>query len=119
MSKDANLDREKVAKLFETITPKAIPVDIKMEGQNKILSYSEAEKVLQNTRVIVLTECSCRKQRQFCDKPLEVCLAFDEYGESYLKKDQGKIISFDHTSGNSSLSNTCWSTFHKYSVTYI
>lgn len=92
MSKDNNLAREKVAGLFDNFRVNTIPVDIKIEGKNKILSFTEAEKILQNARIIVLNKCPCRSKRNFCDNPIEVCLCFDEYGEGYLEKGQGKII---------------------------
>ncbi|MBD3192975.1 MAG: 4Fe-4S dicluster domain-containing protein [Candidatus Heimdallarchaeota archaeon] len=92
MSKDDDLAREKVVSLFDNFRVNTIPVQVKIEGKNKILSLVEAEKILENTSIIVLNKCPCRSKRRFCDKPTEVCLCFDEYGEGYLAKGQGKII---------------------------
>lgn len=62
-----------------------IPVNVEIKGENRVLNLDEAKKILNNTRRIVLMDCTCRRQRGNCSAPINTCLRLNEYAEQAFK----------------------------------
>ena len=56
----------------------AVPVDIKMEAEHRVLDLGRMEEILRGAVTIVLQDCGCKVERGNCDAPRDVCLSIDE-----------------------------------------
>lgn len=83
------LEKEYVSKM----TAVTIPVNIHIEGQQRILDLSEMKKVITEAKLISLGECGCRKQLKRCDAPLDVCIGLDKKAEDMINKGLAKRVS--------------------------
>jgi len=63
----------------------AIPVNVKIEGKQKVLDFSKVEKILRDAKLIVLSDCGCRTDYRNCSAPLDVCISLDEEADSMLR----------------------------------
>ncbi len=77
---------EDIDKILDELRPVTIPVNISVDGRQKVLGFEEAEKLLRKAKLISLEECSCRKRIRGCDSPLDVCLCMDEEAEEAMVK---------------------------------
>jgi len=68
---------------FKVVT---VPVDISVEGRQKVLGYDESERLLRKARLISLEQCSCRAKMKGCDGPLDVCICMDGEAEEAIEK---------------------------------
>jgi NAD-dependent dihydropyrimidine dehydrogenase PreA subunit len=68
-----------------------VPVNMQIEGQQKVLDLSEIKKILLEARLISLENCGCRDKWKKCDAPLDVCLSIDAEAENALKRGAKKI----------------------------
>lgn len=76
-----------------TMTAVTIPVNIHLEGQQRILDLTEMEKILRDARLVSLGECGCRKDLKKCDAPLDVCISLDKEAEDMIKKGLARKVS--------------------------
>ncbi|UCE43745.1 MAG: 4Fe-4S binding protein, partial [Candidatus Bathyarchaeota archaeon] len=72
------------------MTAVTIPVNIHLEGQQRILDLSEMKKILAEAKSISLGECGCRKDMKRCDAPLNVCISLDKEAEDMIAKASAK-----------------------------
>jgi Na+-translocating ferredoxin:NAD+ oxidoreductase subunit B len=76
---------------------RTIPVNKSLSGQLKVMTYENAEQMVQHVRKSVVAPCICRRELGLigkgCGKPEEVCLLFDGAAEFYLKNGLGREIS--------------------------
>jgi Pyruvate/2-oxoacid:ferredoxin oxidoreductase delta subunit len=70
----------------DTMTAVTVPVNIHIEGQQRILDFSEMKKILREAKLISVGECGCRKKLKKCDAPLDVCIGLDKEAEDMIKK---------------------------------
>ena len=87
------LEEEYVSKM----TAVTIPVNIHIEGRQRILDLSEMKQILGEAKLISLAECGCRKKLKNCDAPLDVCISLDEEAENLIKKGLAKRASLEET----------------------
>lgn len=76
-----------------TMTAVTIPVNIHVEGQQRILDLSEMEKILRDARLVSLGECGCRKKLKKCEAPLDVCISLDNDAEDMIQKGLAERVS--------------------------
>jgi len=76
---------DKIGEMFDKYKPVTIPVSISVSGKQKILGFSEAERILRKAKLISLERCSCRVERKNCDGPLDVCVCMDEEAEEAMR----------------------------------
>ena len=79
----------------ESMTAVTVPVNIRIEGKQKILNLAAAENHLKVAHVISLGSCGCRKRINKCDAPLDVCLCLDEKAEAAIKSGEAQAVSVD------------------------
>jgi len=76
---------DRIGEMLDKYKPITIPVHISVSGKQKILGFSEAERILRKAKLISLERCSCRVERKNCDGPLDVCVCMDEEAEEALR----------------------------------
>ena len=78
---------------------RTIPVQESIDITHNVASYDDAIEILRNNKLIVITECICRKSaavlEQNCDKPVETCFMFGAMGQYYLDRAMGRKITFE------------------------
>jgi heterodisulfide reductase subunit A-like polyferredoxin len=82
------LEEEYVSKM----TAVTIPVEIHIEGQQRILDLSEMKSILREAKLISLGKCGCRTKLNRCDRPLETCISLDNEAEDFIEKGSGKRV---------------------------
>lgn len=83
------LEREYVG----AMTAVTVPVNVRIEGRQRILDLSKMKRILKKARVISLGECGCRQKWKNCDAPLDVCICLDEEAENQIKHGWAKRAS--------------------------
>jgi Na+-translocating ferredoxin:NAD+ oxidoreductase subunit B len=75
---------------------RTIPVHRSISAMPHVAPYEDAREILRKEKLIVLTDCACRKQKSYfgkdCGKPMEVCFMFGSMGEYYVENGLGREI---------------------------
>lgn len=91
MVEKSDWTREELEKEYvNTMTAVTIPVNIHIEGQQRVLDLSEMKEILEKANLISLGTCGCRKDLKKCDAPLDVCISLDKEAENMIKKGVAK-----------------------------
>jgi len=91
MSEKNDWTREELEKEYvNTMTAVTIPVNIQIEGQQRILDLSEMKEILEEANLISLGTCDCRRDLKRCDAPLDVCISLDKEAEDMIMKGVAK-----------------------------
>ncbi len=69
-------------------TAVTIPVKVEIKGNHRVLNLDEVRRYLEDARLIVLMDCTCRVQRQNCDLPVTTCIRLNDRGEQALTSDE-------------------------------
>jgi Pyruvate/2-oxoacid:ferredoxin oxidoreductase delta subunit len=77
------------------MTAVTVPVDIHLEGQQRILSLAEMTEILREARLISVGECGCRRRVKMCDAPIDVCLGLDDKAEAEIKRGSAQRMSLE------------------------
>lgn len=88
-------NEKELRKHTEDMVAVTVPVNIHIEGKQKILDLMVAEKLLTSARVISLGNCDCRTKMKKCDAPLDVCLCLDKYAEDLIKSGDARAVSVE------------------------
>jgi ferredoxin len=86
-------NEKELRKYTEDMVAVTVPVNIHIEGKQKILDFAVAEKLLISARVISLGNCDCRTKMKKCDAQLDVCPCLDKYAEDLIKSGDGRAVS--------------------------
>ena len=95
MSEENDWTEEELEKDVNSMTAITIPVNLKIEGHQQILDLAEMEEILRGSQLIALGNCGCRKKRQKCSAPLDVCLSLDRDAEEFISNGTSKKISLE------------------------
>lgn len=75
---------------------RTIPIQESIDVSQRIAAYDDAVEILKKQKLIVLTDCICRKMRDIvesgCGKPMEACFMFGSMAQYYLDHDMGRQI---------------------------
>lgn len=75
---------------------RTIPVGASLDVEHAVLSYEQAEPLVDGKRKYLVAPCICRKEKailgQGCGKPQEACLIFDAAADFYEKRGIGRVI---------------------------
>jgi len=85
--------REELVDFLKDMTAVTVPVNIRIEGKQKILDLATAEELLRKAKLISLGNCGCRDKMKHCDSPLDVCISMDKEAEDLIKKGRAKPVS--------------------------
>lgn len=90
MSEKEDWTREEIVDTLKDMTAVTIPVNIRIEGKQKILDLTTVEELLRKAKLISLGNCRCREKLKHCDSPLDVCISLDKEAEDLIKKGRAK-----------------------------
>ncbi len=76
-----------------SFSSKVIPVFESLDAQQWVLPTDQALELLRNARSVALSNCRCRTHYGRCDKPLDVCLFLNEFGDRFVAKGEARYIS--------------------------
>jgi len=71
----------------------AIPVNVEIEADHRVLNYDNVKQYLINASKISLMDCSCKTKRGNCDGPVEVCITLNGKAENVLTSEKHKHLS--------------------------
>ncbi|RLC28519.1 MAG: 4Fe-4S ferredoxin, partial [Deltaproteobacteria bacterium] len=75
---------------------RTIPIQESIDVTQRIAAYDDAVEILKKQKLIVITDCICRKMRETvetgCGKLMEACFMFGSMGQYYLDHDMGRQI---------------------------
>lgn len=78
---------------------RTIPVQESIDVTHNVARYDDAIEILRNNKLIVITDCICRKSAVLldrnCGKPMETCFMFGAMGQYYLDRGMGRKITFE------------------------
>jgi len=78
---------------------RTIPIQQSISVTQNIAAYDDACEILKNQKLIVITDCICRKMRETvetgCGKPMEACFMFGSMAQYYIDHDMGRQIDAD------------------------
>ena len=78
---------------------RTIPVQESVDVAQHVAAYDDAVELLKKQKLIVVTDCICRKLRQTvnkgCGKLLEACFMFGSMAQYYLDHDMGRRVDKD------------------------
>lgn len=96
MSEKTDWTKEELEKEYvNTMTAVTIPVNMHIEGQQRVLDLSEMKKILREAKLISLGDCGCRKKLKKCDAPLDVCIGLSKEAEDLIKKESARKASLE------------------------
>jgi NAD-dependent dihydropyrimidine dehydrogenase PreA subunit len=81
-SDDPDMFRKDVEEVYRKAV--AIPVNVEIEGQHRVLSYETVKDILVGASRISLMNCICRTKRPNCDMPLRTCIGVNGKAERIL-----------------------------------
>jgi NAD-dependent dihydropyrimidine dehydrogenase PreA subunit len=84
---------KELQKSIGEMTAVTISVNKRIEGKQKILDLTSAEKLLKKASVISLGNCGCRTKLKKCDAPLDVCICLDQKAEDLIKQGDAEKVS--------------------------
>jgi len=87
--------REDVLEATHNLTGKTIPVHVRIEATEVILSQPEMRKLLAGAETIAVGNCVCREEERNCDSPLEVCLSLDAEARARIADRTSREISLE------------------------
>ncbi len=93
--------REVNSEIVSTVT---IPVNLKIEAEQRVYDFESVKAMLRRARLIVLQDCRCRVKLHHCDAPVNTCILLDEWAEKRLaseSRDQkhARRVSLDEAMG--------------------
>jgi electron transport complex protein RnfB len=78
---------------------RTIPIQESIDITQRIAAYDDAVEILKKQKLIVITDCICRKMRETvqtgCGKPMEACFMFSSMAQYYLDHDMGRQINVE------------------------
>jgi len=80
---------DEIDDILEHYKPITIPVSVSVRGKQKVLSFSEAERILRKAKLISLEPCWCRLKLKNCDGPIDVCICVDKEAELAITQRDG------------------------------
>ncbi len=80
--------REMGAKPFMRV----IPVNVTVESKPQILAFDDVSKMIEESEVIAVTNCSCRTIHPVPDVPLEVCMQLNKAANYAIDRGTGREL---------------------------
>ena len=86
-------DEKELREKAEDMVAVTVPVNIHIEGKQRILDLTAAEKLLKSAHIISLGNCGCRTRIKKCDAPLDVCMCMDKKAEDMIRSGDARAVS--------------------------
>jgi NAD-dependent dihydropyrimidine dehydrogenase PreA subunit len=85
-----------LAKTIAKSTPKpftrVIPVDVSIEARTSVLPFDSVREIVEKSKSISVTKCTCRLSMRKCDRPLEVCLQVNKAADYNIARGTGRKL---------------------------
>ena len=92
----ADWTREELEKKLSNIKlAVTVPVNLQIEGKERILDLTEMKRILNEAKLISVGECLCRKRLHRCNAPLDVCFGLDKRAKEFIKKGLARKVSLE------------------------
>lgn len=84
-----------------TVDPlmRSIPVNRSLDVSHPVATYEDSRAIVKSKKLIALAKCLCRVQQglldKSCDKPVEVCLLFESWGQHYIDMGMARKITVE------------------------
>ena len=86
----------KTVQSFKTPVMRSIPINRQIAVKWPIAPYEDVLEILNSQEVIALAPCICRTWMKMvdkgCDKPVETCFIFGQYGHYYVENKMGRYV---------------------------
>jgi len=70
---------EELEQIYSGITTAvAVPVNVAIKAEHRVLDLARMEEILMGAKRIVLQDCGCKVDKGNCNAPRDVCLSLDE-----------------------------------------
>jgi len=80
---------EELEEIYSDIeTAVAVPVNVAIKAEHRVLDLSRMEEILRGAERIVLQDCGCKVDKGNCDAPKDVCISID--GAADYEQELGK-----------------------------
>ena len=66
----------------------AIPVNVEIEAEHRVLNFEKVKKYLSEAYKIVQLDCFCREKRHNCEAPIDVCVYLNDRAELALNSEE-------------------------------
>jgi len=89
----------------------AIPVNIVIEAEHRVLNFEKVKKYLSEADKIVHLDCFCREKRHNCEAPIDVCIYINDRADLALSSEELQYRNparAPHRASTSSLHSKCW-----------
>ncbi|MDY6880105.1 MAG: 4Fe-4S dicluster-binding protein [Desulfatiglans sp.] len=71
---------------------RVIAVDEPVQGGTQILPFESTVNLIENSRSLAVTKCTCRLTAHRCDRPLEACIQLDKAADYSIRRGTGRSI---------------------------
>jgi ferredoxin len=95
MSAGKDWTKKEVKELVSEYTAITVPVNVTIDGKQKILSMPQVERIVRASRNIAIIDCRCRVKMKKCDAPVNVCLCFDDEAKEMIESGDGRKASLN------------------------
>jgi len=86
-----------VAKRYNQIVPRPftriIPVGVTIQAKTHVLAFEDVEEIINSSKSLSVTKCTCRLTAHKCDKPLEACLQINRAADYSIARGTGRKLS--------------------------
>jgi len=87
---------EELEEIYGDITSAvAVPVNVVIKAEHRVLDMSRMEEILSGASRIVLQDCGCRVDKDNCDAPRDVCISIDEAAATEEKRYNPREVTLD------------------------
>ena len=89
--------KDMAVELASAVPPwnRVFPAEEALPDEIEILPYEVVTEMMAQNKAIALANCPCRTLAKNCDKPLDVCLAFDGAAHFLAERGMAKLISLE------------------------
>ena len=84
--------REMTRKMGVKPFMRVIPVNVTVEANPQIMVFDDITKMIEQAKVIAVTNCSCRTIHKAPDTPLEVCMQLDKAATYAIDRGTGREL---------------------------
>jgi ferredoxin len=78
--------------MFANPPTRIVAVETALEEKNQILHYENVKEIIESSKVIAVTPCTCRVADGSCGQPVEVCLQLNRAADYAIKRGTGREI---------------------------
>ena len=82
----------KLEELIPNSVLRVIPVNASIDTNSQVLAFEDVRELVDSSRRLAVTRCSCRVIDGACGKPLDVCLQIDRAADYAIERGTGREL---------------------------